>query len=349
LFPVNPPTNLNRRRPARAASTSAGIRGSRKGVPVTKERSEDVKRAPAKSASSGAGLERVRVVRTAIAGVLMGLANLVPGVSGGTMVLVMGLYDQFVSSLADATRLRFTRRSVLFLVLLAFTAGAAIALFSGPMSLAVTNHRSAMFCLFIGLTLGGTPVLAAMLKPVRWPAGVGLLVGLGAMIAIGQPQEPELAEGQDGEVAVVVALEPDYPRDVAAGVLGMSAMVLPGISGAHMLLILGRYEVVLAAVSQTKDYVFSLGGEGSLSEFLPIMIPVAIGALVGLVVLSNLLKWMLRRHKQAMVGALLGVLWGAVYALWPFSAASGAGDYLLGVGLMITGFAATAALSRISA
>ena len=176
-----------------------------------------------------------------------------------------------------------------------------------------------------------------------------MLVGLGAMIAIGQPQEPKMAEGEKGQAVSVVALEPDYPRDLAAGVLGMSAMVLPGISGAHMLLILGRYEVVLAAVSRTKDYAVSLGGEGSMSEFMPIMIPVAIGALVGLVVLSNLLKWMLHRHKQAMVGALLGVLWGAVYALWPFGAASGAGDYLLGVGLMVVGFVATAALSRLSA
>lgn len=316
---------------------------------MTKQQREKVERGSAETAQSGAGPERVRAVRTVIAGVLMGLANLVPGVSGGTMVLVMGLYDQFVSSLADATRLRFTRRSVLFLVLLALTAGAAIALFSGPMSLAVAHHRCAMFCLFIGLTLGGTPVLAAMLKPVRWPAGVGLLVGLGAMIAIGPPQEPELDENKDGETAVAVALEPNYQRDLAAGVLGMSAMVLPGISGAHMLLILGRYEVILAAVSKTKDYAVSLGGEGSMSEFLPIMVPVALGALVGLVVLSNLLKWMLRRHKQPMVGALLGVLWGAVYALWPFGATSGVGDYLLGVGLMVAGFVATAALSRLSA
>ena len=313
---------------------------------MTKNKNEHVEQGSPKVSQSAAEHSRVRVARTAVAGVLMGLANLVPGVSGGTMVLVMGLYDQFVSSLADATRLRFTRRSVLFLVLLAGVAGVAIALFSGPMSLAVTHYRCAMFCLFIGLTLGGTPVLLAMIKPVRWPAGVGFLVGLGAMIAIGQPQEPKLDENKDGE-SVAVALEPNYQRDLAAGVLGMSAMVLPGISGAHMLLILGRYEVILAAVSKTKDYVFSLGGEGSMSEFLPIMIPVAIGALVGLVVLSNLLKWMLRRHQQAMVGALLGALWGAVYALWPFDTASTAGDYSLGVSLLALGFTATAGLSRI--
>ena len=316
---------------------------------MTKPDNEQDQHDPAKTDQPDSGPGPVRVLRTVVAGVLMGLANLVPGVSGGTMVLVMGLYDQFVASLADATRLRFTRRSVFFLVLLAGVAGAAIALFSGPMSRAVTHHRCAMFCLFIGLTLGGTPVLLAMLKPVRWPAGVGLLVGLGVMIAIGQPQEPELTENAEGAAAVAVALEPHYGRDLAAGVLGMSAMVLPGISGAHMLLILGRYEVILAAVSKTKDYAFSFGREGSMSEFLPIMIPVAIGALVGLVVLSNLLKWMLRRHPQPMVGALLGVLWGAVYALWPFSATSSAGDYVLGVCLMLAGVAVTVALSRISA
>ncbi len=104
------------------------------------------------------------VVRAGIGGVLMGMAMLVPGISGGTMILVMGLYDEFIAGIADVTRLRFTRRNITFLATVGFAAVVAIAALAGTMSRAVTLHRSAMFSLFIGLTLGGAPLLVRMLK-----------------------------------------------------------------------------------------------------------------------------------------------------------------------------------------
>jgi putative membrane protein len=289
---------------------------------------------------------KIPYFRTGIAGVLMGLANLVPGVSGGTMVLVMGLYDRFVGALADLTRFRFTRRAVLFVAVLGGIAAVTIAGLSGPMSKLVSMHRAAMFSLFIGMTLGGTPVLLRMIRPARPAAAGGALLGLALMIALGPPPERPEYKNEAGEVDVVV--EANYGRDVAAGVLGMSAMVLPGISGAHMLLIIGRYEPILAAVSMTKDYVVSGGSEGDPAVFLQVMIPVGIGAVLSLVVLSNLLKWLLARYPQPMVGFLIGILWGAVYSLWPFRGGPAIGTVVIGCILAVAGFGLTIGLSRLS-
>ncbi len=293
----------------------------------------------------------VPVARTAVAGVLMGLANLVPGVSGGTMIVVMGLYDEFVTGVADVTRLRFSKKNVLFLAVLVCAASVAIVSLAGTMSRAVTLHRSAMFSLFIGMTLGGAPLLVRMLRRFSPASVAGVVLGLSLMIVIAVTNdEPPDRDAVKRAVATgEFVIQADYARDLAAGVLGMSAMVLPGISGAYMLLILGRYETILAAVSAAKGYVTSGGSEGDPAAFLGVLIPVAIGAIVSLVVLSNFLKWMLHSHRDVTIGALLGILLGSVVGIWPFDAASTAADCGIGAALAVAGFVATVLLSRIRA
>lgn len=291
------------------------------------------------------------VVRSAVGGVLMGLANLVPGVSGGTMILVVGLYDEFITALADLTRLRFTRRNLLFIAIVGTAAAIAIATLAGTLSRAVTLHRSAMFALFIGLTLGGAPLLVRMLKKVDARAAIGIAIGLALMIAIvmTHDQPPDRGAIRASVAAGEFVIQPRYARDVAAGALGMSAMVLPGISGAYMLLILGRYETILASISLAKHYALSMGRDGDPAVFLGVLVPTAIGAVLSLVLLSNLLKWLLRRHERVTVGVLLGILLGSVIGIWPFDATSQVSDYLLGASLAVAGFFCTLMLSRISA
>jgi putative membrane protein len=127
---------------------------------------------------------------------------------------------------------------------------------------------------------------------------------------------------------------------VGAGLLGMSAMVLPGISGAYMLLLLGRYEQILAAISLTKEWALSGGRSGDLRA-LHVIVPVALGAIISLVGVTNVLKWLLRQHAKVTVGMLLGILVGSVVMLWLFVDVKGPSEYAqsgpaLGVGLGVT-------------
>lgn len=280
----------------------------------------------------------------------MGMANLVPGVSGGTMILVMGLYDEFISSVADVTRFRFTRRNITFLAVVGGAAVVVIATLAGTLSRAVTLHQSAMFSLFIGLTLGGVPLLVRLLKGPSASSMIGVALGLSLMIVIALTNdEPPDAPGLKAAVAAgEFVVNHHYPRDLAAGALGMSAMVLPGISGAYMLLVLDRYETILASISLAKDYALSMGRRGDAAVFLSVLIPTAIGAIVSLVCLSNVLKWMLRRHEKPTLGLLLGILLGSVVGIWPFDATSHAADYAVGALLALAGFVFTALVARIS-
>ncbi len=280
----------------------------------------------------------------------MGMANLVPGVSGGTMILVTGLYEEFIGSVADVTRFRFTRRNVTFLAIVGGAAVVVIATLAGTLSRAVTLHQSAMFSLFIGLTLGGVPLLVRLLKGPSASSMIGLAAGLSLMIVIALTNDkPPNAPAIKAAVAAgEFVINPHYPRDLAAGALGMSAMVLPGISGAYMLLLLDRYETILASISLAKDYVLSMGRRGDPAVFLAVLIPTGIGALVSLVCLSNVLKWMLRRYEKPTLGLLLGILLGSVVGIWPFDAMSQAADYAMGALLALAGFVFTALIARIS-
>jgi len=288
-------------------------------------------------------------LRTALAGLLMGLANLVPGVSGGTMIVVMGLYDEFVTAIADATRLRLNKGNARFLLILGSVAVVAIGTFSGLLANAVLHHRGLMFSLFIGMTLGGVPLLWSMIRRVGAASVAGAAIGVAIMLAlvafrIDRPDDDAVKQAVAAGTMVIQARP---MLDFFAGALAMSAMVLPGVSGAYMLLILGRYETTLAAVSLCKSWVLSGGTNATAGDFLPMLVPVAAGSLLGILLLSNFLKWMLHRHADLMIGMLLGILLGSVVGIWPFNQHSSGSDYAAGTALSIAGFAATTMLARI--
>jgi putative membrane protein len=244
------------------------------------------------------------LLRTAAAGVLMGIANLIPGVSGGTMILAMGVYEEFIDSVANVTALRFTWRRVLFLVVLGGCAAGAILLLAGSILYLLFWYTSAMYALFIGLTLGGAPLLARMLRPIRSDVVTAMVVGLGLMVGVAL-----LREGG--------RLPHNAGMDFVNGVVGSTTMVLPGISGSYVLLVMDQYERVVGAVDDLKGGLWPVN-RGLLGASLGILIPVGIGAVLGIVGLSNLLKYLLHRHHRVTVGVLLGILLGSVLGLWPF-------------------------------
>jgi putative membrane protein len=114
----------------------------------------------------------------------MGLANLVPGVSGGTLVLAVGLYDRFVGSIARVSRLKFERRDLVFLGLLGLGAVFAVFALSGPAVFLVTHHRWTAYSVFIGLTLGGVPALAREVPSPKAREAVAFLIGVGVLAGL---------------------------------------------------------------------------------------------------------------------------------------------------------------------
>ena len=228
----------------------------------------------------------------------MGLANLVPGISGGTMILAIGLYDRFIGAVADVSRLRLRRGTLVFLGALAVGLAAAVLLGSGIAVQLVAAHRWAMYALFIGMTLGGAPELMRLARPIGPFVVLAIIAGFAAMAWFAF---------QSGETV----LEPTFVTLLGVGAAGAASMILPGISGSYVLLILGMYDTVIGSLSlsEVKD---------DPRASLAIIGPVVLGAALGIALLSNLLKTLLVRFSAPSHAALLGLLLGSVLGLYPF-------------------------------
>lgn len=251
------------------------------------------------------------LARYACGGVLMGLANLVPGISGGTMLLAAGVYRRFVDAVARVTTFRWTVDAIVTLAVIVAGAGLAIVLGAGLIRDLVHEHRWVMYSLFLGLTLGGVPLLWALLRPITASAIAGFVGGLLFMVFLAMLQWSDVGGGAASSDAG------GWWLHLIAGVAAGSAMVLPGLSGSYVLLILGQYLVVLGAVEGMKEV---LQDGGDWAEPLSVIIPVGIGAVVGVVGVSNAVKWFLEHAKKVTLGVLMGLLIGAVLGLWPFMA-----------------------------
>lgn len=248
------------------------------------------------------------VTRATFGGFLMGLANLVPGISGGTMLLASGIYPSFIDSLADLTRFRFRFRSILVMACVVGAAGLGILLLAGTLKELVVNQRWIMYSLFIGLTLGGLPIVWRLARPAKLSLYIAALVAFAAMVILADLQNRGVVgSGSTNHVMLFIA-----------GLAGASAMILPGLSGGYLLLLMGQYVPILNAIDEFKEAVSARDISAAWAPATGVLIPVGLGVVLGVVLVGNVLEWMLRRYRQATLGVLVGLLLGSTVGLWPF-------------------------------
>ena len=245
-------------------------------------------------------------------GALIGVVETVPGVSGGTVALVTGIYDELIEAghriTAAARRLvtgpervagaREQLRGVNWLLVLPLLVGmaAAVLTVAGPVTGLVEDHPETMRALFLGLVAG------SVLVPVRLSGGAwrGAELGLFALGAVGGLLLTSLPS---------TSLEPSPWVVAPAAAIAVCALVLPGVSGSFLLLSVGLYQPTLQAVDQ-RDL-------GYIAWF-------GLWALVGLVVIVRLMRRLLTHHHRGTMVVLAGVMIGALRSLWPWQDASSA-------------------------
>jgi putative membrane protein len=226
------------------------------------------------------------------------------------MLLAVGVYPTFISSIAEITTLRFQLRSILALGAIAGSAAIAILLLAGTMKSLVVEQRWIMYSLFIGLTLGGVPLVWRLARPATPGLWMGAAASFVLMVIMSLGGSARVSD----EASFILLL--------LSGLAGASAMILPGVSGGYLLLLLGQYEPILGAIDTLKLGLLGSNGGGFemslVMEAMQIVVPVGIGVVVGIVGVSNLLKWLLERFEKPTLGTLLGLLTGSVIGLYPF-------------------------------
>lgn len=234
-------------------------------------------------------------------GLLMGAADIVPGVSGGTMAFITGIYDTLIASIR-AVDIEFARKVLRFDIkgawahvngnfLLPLLIGIATSILSLArlISWILVNHPVPLWAFFFGLILASALVLMRHVE--RWGATriACLLAGTGIALYIGQSAAIDFDIGPLGVFA--------------AGFLAICAMILPGISGGFILVLLGMYGPVIEAV-KTLDI-----------SFLAVL---AAGCIAGLMCFSRILHWLLNHYRQATMSLLTGFLFGSLAVVWPW-------------------------------
>ena len=236
-------------------------------------------------------------------GALMGAANIVPGVSGGTIALMFGIYERLIGAIRDGARAlaRFARgdvrggidrlRSVEWDLLLPLAGGALITVvvLAGFLESGLEDHPEAMAGLFLGL------VAASIVVSWRLPDWDGPRLAL--MAAVGVALFAALG-WQTGPVA-----DPSPLVLFGAGAVAICAMILPGLSGSFLLLMFGMYEAILTVID---------------NRMIGDAIVFGVGALLGLALFASLLTRLLELHRDTMLAVLIGLMVGSLRVLWPW-------------------------------
>ena len=243
-------------------------------------------------------------------GACMGAADVIPGVSGGTIAFIMGIYDEFVGSIAsinaEAMKLLFKGQfkafwkhiNGTFLVSIVLGIGISVVLLAGLMQTLLTVYPIQTWAFFFGLIVASSIFILRGIS--GWKLREVLCLILGGVLGV-----------------TVCTLSPTQTPDALwfiflSGAIAICAMILPGISGSFILLILGKYQYIMAAISGL------VAGE-NFGQNLLILCVFLVGAVVGILGFSKFLHWLLARWNKETLIVLAGFIIGSLVKVWPWS------------------------------
>lgn len=235
-------------------------------------------------------------------GVAMGSANVIPGVSGGTIALITGIFERLINSLKsfdiDAVKLIFTgkfkafaaKTDFWFLFYVFAGVGTAIISLAHLFEFLFNNYPVYIWSYFFGLVLASVYFVGKTINKWNLATIISLIVGTAIAVTIS-------------------VLTPANENDsffylILCGVVGVCSMILPGLSGSFVLILMGNYKLVMiTAVSELN---------------LTILLPVALGVVVGLLAFSHFLAWLLKKYNHQTMAVLTGFILGSIGTLWPW-------------------------------
>lgn len=244
----------------------------------------------------------MQAIKDILYGVIFGVANVIPGVSGGTIGVIFGFYDKLIQVLG----LKQLKKNLPFILCFGLGGAGGILLFSKAIGFLLERYPIAVNFAFIGLILGSIPMIFR--RAIRQAAGQAggkkypllalcFALALGLMLFLGWMNTRSIENTLATQLTAGL-----FFKLMAVSAVSAFAMILPGISGSLVMLILGSYTTVITAVSQLN---------------LPVLVPVALGCLIGLVAGSRLVDGLMRTRPQETYAAILGLIVGSLFSIYP--------------------------------
>lgn len=248
-------------------------------------------------------------------GIAMGAADVVPGVSGGTIAFISGIYQELIDSIntidlsllktlkKEGIKAAWKQANASFLLALIIGIGISILTFSKIITHLLATQPILVWSFFFGLIIASILLIWKQISNWKPVTIVALLIGivLTYYITIARP----------------VSSPDSYPYLFLSGFVAIIAMILPGISGAFILLLMGSYETVMSTINQFREGFSQLNGEILLNALTKLGV-FAIGAIIGLKTFSKILHWMFDHHKNTTLALLVGFMIGSLNKVWPW-------------------------------
>lgn len=231
-------------------------------------------------------------------GIVIGVANAIPGVSGGTMMVIMKVFDRLLG--AVSFNLKKLKENFWFLLTIVIGMGIGVILSSKVLSICFEQFYVQTQFFFMGVVLGSLPMIykeatkEKKLSPVHLiPFAIGVAVIIGV----------SLISSSMGANTVRTTLDvPTFIYLVIVSIIAAAAMIMPGLSGSLVLLILGGYQTAIQAVDEMN---------------IPILIPIAIGIIIGIVACAKIITICLEKWQRGTYSVILGLIFGSFYAIFP--------------------------------
>ncbi len=237
-----------------------------------------------------------------VKGAVIGVANIIPGVSGGTMAVVLGLYERLIEAISNIVTDRGRRfEYARFLLAVGIGAVLAIGILSWLMDFLLTEYEVYTYLFFIGLIAGSVPSIYRAHHDMRfgWGPAIAFLLGVALIlgVALGFPHVEEAKEAAAGQASGGAPW-----MLFVAGIFAGGSMIVPGISGSFVMVLLGQYHAVIRAIK----------------AFDPVRIgAVGAGALLGVWIFAKLIDVSLRRFPRATFYFILGLVIASLYPIFP--------------------------------
>lgn len=248
-----------------------------------------------------------------IKGVMIGIANIIPGVSGGTMAVSLGIYDRLIGAVSGL--FKEFKKSIAFLIPIIIGCGIGIVGFTYAIEYLLDKHTFVTCMAFVGLILGGLPAIISSMKSKMTSGGIGVFGILAFVIAfVISGGMPLLKESKDA--LTVIAVTPvNMVILFILGVVASATMVIPGVSGSMMLMIFGYYYAIINTIKTFLDNLraFDLMG---MKDGILLLAPFGIGVILGIFLIAKLITFLFEKYGVQTFCAILGLVISSPIAIF---------------------------------
>ena len=243
----------------------------------------------------------VKSIILGVKGFIMGIANIIPGVSGGTLAITLGIYEKLINTISHF--FKNIKENLKFIIPIGIGMALSILLGSKVISFCLDKYTLATILGFLGLIVGGIPLIAKKVKgKINISNIIIFIITFSLVIGVA------LLKGE-GKVSFDNLTFGSYLALFGVGIIAAGTMIIPGISGSLVLLTLGYYNPIISTIKDLTNF-------GNLTHNMLVLVPFGLGVLIGIIVIAKILEYLFKKHEKKTYFGVLGFVCASVITIF---------------------------------